>query len=145
MRQLKTFGHIKQGKLFISYRQKFDNELALFPDCRVEVIVNKLFRKRSLPQNAYYFGYLINEFIEGYLDMTGEKINGKQAHEMLKTKFNSDQFVNKETGEILNVPKTTSTLTTVQFMEYTEECSRFIAEWFNRTILAPNEQTEIEL
>lgn len=143
-RKVQTYGTIKSGKLGISYRDQFITALSVFPDCRVRVTVEKIYRKRSLEQNAYYFGVVINEFCEGYTETTGEKITQMQAHEILKHKFNFKEFVNQQTGEVLNVPQTTSELTTTQFMEYIEECRRFIAEWFNRYVPAPGEQTEME-
>ena len=143
MKHLTAYGQITAGKLTISWRDRLMKSLACWPDGRVSIRIERVYRKRSLPANAYYWGVVINEFCDGYTEMTGEKIEATEAHEFLKTRFNSKQVVNKRTGEIANVPQKTSTLTTVQFMEYQQECVRFIAEFFGRSVPEPNEQTEI--
>lgn len=145
MKKLETYGTIKSGRLHISYRDRFEQSLSLWPDCRVKVIVEKIYNKRSLDANAYYWSVIINEFCVGFLEMTGEKITKEEAHDFLKNKFNYVELTNPSTGEVEHLGKTTTQLTTVQFMEYQNECIRFIAEWFGRTCPEPGEQTELEL
>jgi len=145
MREIRTYGRIEGGVLKLSYSEKFKSEIKFMTDGRIELILKKLYGKRTLPQNAYYFGYLLNEFVEGYKEMTGEITTTEEAHDFLKNKFNYIEITNPETGEIEKMPQTTTTKTTVEFIEYQEDCIRFISEWFGRTIIAPKKQTEIEL
>ncbi len=145
MRKVETYGRIENGKLFISYRNKFLDCISQMPDCRVEVVVKKLYKQRSNDQNAYYWGYIIQQFIEGFHDMNQEWITKEQAHEFLKGEFCFDEFVNEDTGEIKRIAKETKTLSTVEFMEYCDNYGRFITEWFGREILAPNQQGKLEL
>jgi hypothetical protein len=142
-RKIETYGAIKDGKLHISYRDLFITALSDWKDCRVRVTVERLYRKRSLLQNAYYFSVVIHEFREGYFEMTGEKITAEQAHEILKLKCNGKDITNKDTGEIMIIPGSTAQLTTTQFMEFIEECIKFVGEWFNRRIPEPGEQTDL--
>ena len=47
MVKIETYGSIQEGVLKISYRSKFDEAVRMMPDCRVRVIVEKLYKKRS--------------------------------------------------------------------------------------------------
>ena len=145
MRQTSTYGSVKAGKLKISYRDKFMESIKNLSDGRVEVKVRRLYKQRSTMQNAYYWGCLLQEFVDGYEDTTGEKITKEQAHQLLKSEFNYTEMVNQKTGEVKRIAKSTSELTTTEFMDYIEYCIRFIAEWFGRTVAEPGEQKEIEL
>jgi hypothetical protein len=143
MRELRTYGTIQGGKLKISYRDKFDQAIKNFPDCRIELIVKKLYRKRSTEQNRYYWGVIVNEFRLGYYDMTGEEISTETAHELLKQKCNAKEVINEKTGEVLTVGQSTTQMTTIEMAEYWERCCKWISEWFGRYVAAPNEQTEL--
>ncbi len=144
LRKIESYGSVKDGRLRISFRDQFDQAIACWNDCRVRVTVEKVYRKRSNPQNSWYWGVIIYEFREGYYEMTGEKITAEQAHEILKLKCNGKDISNKETGEVMTVPGTTAILTTTQFSEYADGCCQFIYEWFGRTVPIPGEQVELE-
>ena len=140
-------GIIKNGLLHIVLRKAFDHEVAMFgmirgefKDVRVFVSVEKVYKKRSNPQNAYYHGVIVFKFAELYLEQTGEKITSDEAHEMLKAQCNSKEVINQLTGEVRTLPQTTTKLTTVEFEEYLERCRAFILEWFGCVIPLPNEQ-----
>jgi hypothetical protein len=148
MREVSNLGHIEEnGVLKIHKRSEFFQAVKIMGNekyCKVEIVVRKIYSKRSNQQNSYYRGYIIPEFVKGFTDTTGEHITQEQAHEFLKGKFLTKEFTNKLTGEVENMVGSTKTLTTVEFMEYIAECSRFIGEWFNITILDPNEQAEMK-
>lgn len=157
MRKLESYGNIKDGKLRISYRDRFDEQIARMEDCRVRVTVEKLYKKRSTKainpetgeesggQNAYYWGVVVYEFCEGFYEMNQAPISQKEAHEILKAHCNYREIVNHKTGEVKQIAQSTSTLTTVQFEEYLTCCREFVEEWFGRRIPLPNEQVEMEL
>lgn len=155
MRKLESLGHIKDGKLFIHYRNKFDIALKTFDDCNVKIKIEKIFHKRStktykddgsegLGQNGYYWKIIVPCFINGYFETQGIQITIKQAHENLKELCNTRTIVNKQTGELKDIGVSTADLTTIQFEEFTERCRQFIFEWFNITVPLPNEQSSIE-
>ena len=129
----------------ISFRDAFMLLFESWPNCRVRIVVERLYSKRSDQQNRYYWGVIINEFVDGYTDTTGEKISKDEAHDFLKARFNYREIINRETGEVARVPKSTSALTTSAFMDYQAECVRFIGEWFGRVVPEPGEQKEMEL
>jgi len=143
MRQVETYGHIDQGILKIHKREQFNSAIKQLTDGRVRVKVEKVYRKRTNPMNAYYWGVVLYEFCQGFADVSGENIDSNTAHEFLKQRFNSMELISRD-GEVINVGKTTSELTTTEFGEYIENCRRFISEFFNREVLSPNEQAELE-
>lgn len=143
MKNVETYGHISQGKLHIHHRQKFIDSFQTWSDCRVIVRVEKIYKKRSTRENAYYWSCIINEFKKGYEDTTGETISAEQAHEILKTELNYKELINDLTGEVIKVGRDTKSLTTTEFEEYLEKCRRFILEWFNIIVPMPNEQGEL--
>lgn len=143
MREVYTYGRVMDGILTIHRRADFYEALKNLKDGRVILTVSKLYNKRSMVQNAYYWGVIVNEFREGYREMTGEDITAEEAHEVLKEKCNGKEIVNQKTGEVMSVGKTTTTMTTVEFMEYFSRCRGFILEWFGRIVPEPNEQLDI--
>jgi hypothetical protein len=143
MRKIETYGNILKGKLHISYRDRFIQALSLMPDCRITLTVTRQYKKRSTPQNAYYWGVIIPIWQGIILDEHGESLNNDETHEFLKVNFNYVDAVNEATGEILRMPKSTTKNTTVQQEEYHERCRQAAASMFGVNIPLPNEQTKM--
>lgn len=150
MKESKTYGEINSsGKLKIFKRDEFMNSLKLIygnseaKSIRVEVIVKRLYLKRSNPQNAYLHGIIVNDFINGLKDTTGDIVTHEQAFDLLKYNCNYKEVVNENTGEVMRVPQGTSALSTTEFEEMLDRMRDFIFNWFGITVLLPNEQAEI--
>ena len=68
-------------------------------------------------------------------------MTNEQVHEMLKLKFLKESIlVNEETGEYLERIKSTTELSTVDFMEYIQQIQKFAIEYFNTEIPDPNQE-----
>ena len=109
-------GRVKFGRLFIDNRERFDAYLVgLGEDMKVEVTVRKWRRHRSLEQNRYYWGVII--------DMLGNHFGYEpdEMHEALKF-----EFLRKTDGPLETVRSTTS-LTTKEFSDYCEDIKRWAA------------------
>lgn len=146
MATLKSYesnGVIKNGVLSIRYRTLFDKALLSFGDCEVEIKVSKKFRKRTSPQNRYYWSVIVFYWKEILSAEYGEQVTQAQAHEFLKANFNYKEYVNQETGEILRLPKSTTENRTFEMEEFHEVCRQKALEFFNVVIPLPNEQLEI--
>jgi hypothetical protein len=150
MRETKTYGELDpDGILKIFHRTEFMKSLkVLFGDSkakslRVELVVRKLYKKRSNEQNRYYWGVIVNDFVTGFTEITGQEITPQEAHELLKTNCNGIELNNQITGEILKVGKSTTQLSTVEMEEYFDRCRIFNLEYFGITTLLPGEQAEI--
>jgi len=100
----------------------------------------KSFKKRSNNQNKYYHGCMVPLVKQGLIDMGWDIRDEDEAHEFIKEKFLRKKIVNKETGEVKEIPGSTAKLTTVQFNELIEDVIRFGAEYLGIQIPYPSEQ-----
>lgn len=73
----------------------------------------------------------------------GTEVGKDDVHDFLKGRFNFKEVVNETTGEVIQVPFSTTELFTVGFISYIEKIQRFAAEWFGINIPDPNEQMEL--
>jgi hypothetical protein len=144
VKETRTYGTLKSGKMKISYRQKFIESLELLGDCKFELIVRKLYKKHSDEQRGYYFAVIVQEYINGIWETQRRIISKEQAHYELKYNLLSDEVYNEKTGSIMHTVKSITTNTTVQQEEYHQRCREFIQEWFGVEVPLPNEQTELE-
>jgi len=116
-----------------------------FEGQNVIVTIEKAKKKRSNPQNAYYWGVLIGLTIEGIKNEWGEIWGIEKTHEFLKGKFLFFERVNESTGEIARTPKSTTENTTTEQENYHTEIREFLKEWFNIDAPLPNDEIKLEL
>lgn len=121
----KFLGTIKDGKLTLDNKHKFELFLRCL-DGRVELTVKKFRKKRSDPQNRYYWGVVIKILGEhfGY--------ESEEMHEALKW-----QFLRKK-GPVPTVISTTK-LNTMEFMEYLDRIMRWASIEHKIYIPSPDE------
>lgn len=130
-------GDIKGGKAVRNYL----NELQ---EGRYTVNVEKYKKKRSLPQNSYYYGVIIPSVLDGLVDMGFNKhdLSNEVVHEMLKEKFLKHDLGN-ENGEFVTIVRSTKTLSTSEFMDYIAEIQQWSSSFLGIYIPEPNEQSEL--
>jgi len=143
-RKAETYGQQKDGTFKISYRDEFWQTVKNMGDGRFRVSIEKIYRKRSLSQNAYYHSVVVQCLLDGVYDMWGEKHSHDWAHELLKEQCNYVEKLNQLTGELMHIPQSTANETTAEFMEFIERCCKFISENFGVTVPEPGEQSELE-
>jgi len=134
----------EQGQLHIYNRNDFDEQVKMFTGKKVVISLENQIKKRSLSQNAYYWYIAIPVAQKGLIDV-GYKISTEETHEYLRNKFLLKELVNEETGEILKSIKSTTELSTSQFMDYIAEIQQFCSEYLNIYLPSPNEQVKAEL
>ena len=144
MRKLETYGNIKDGKLSIGFRERFIASLSSLANGRVKITIERVYRRRSLNQNAYYWGVVVQCFLDGVKEEWGEVHSAEWAHDQLKRHCNYTEKAVKKTGELIRLPQETKGLTTVEFAEYEERCCALIAEWFGIAVPQPNEQIYLD-
>ncbi len=142
MNEVKTYGKLVSGKPLFYRLGEFWEKVSYMHDGRIELIVKRSYKKRSLPQNDYYWAVIIDCFCSGYHNTSGEICDKQEAHEFLKHRFCSKEIVNPDTGESDKIPQSTTRLTTVEMEEYHDRCREFIHEWFGVTVPLPNEKME---
>ncbi len=86
--------------------------------------------KRSLNQNAYYWGVVLPLVKDGLRDIGYREIKTiDDTHEALKYMFLKKQIGNENTGEVIEILGSTAKLTTVNFNEYIEDIAKWCAEF----------------
>lgn len=155
MRKIESYGHVKAGVLKISYRDKFIAALKQFEDCRVRIVVEKAYKKRSTSkiqdngtvtrgENGYYWGVIVSEYVRGVWEVQQRIITSRQAHDELKANCNCVEHYNERTGEIMREIQSTAEHTTMEAEEYYSKCRAFILDWFGVDVPLPGEQGELE-
>lgn len=116
-----------------------------FEGKEVLVTLEKPVKKRSNPQNNFYWGVCI-VIIKQALRETGNILNENEIHDLLRLKFLKHTIlIKEETGEYVERMKSTTELTTTEFMEYILSIQQFASEYFDVIIPNPNEEITLEL
>lgn len=134
---------IENGKFAVG-RESFVKILSEFEGRECDVTVSLAKRPRSRSQNDYYWAVIIPYFIRGVEEMWGDRLSKEEAHTFLKTKLLFDERVNPNTGEVWQLPKNTSSASTIEMEVYNEDCRRAIEEWFGTKVPLPNEELELD-
>lgn len=108
----------------------------------IRVIVEIRRRGRTNNQNRYYWGVCIPMVTKGINDL-GHDLNNQDTHEFLKKEFNLKE-VELDNGHYLEIPGSTTEMTTVDFMAYIEKIQHFAANMLGVTIPNPNEQMKFD-
>lgn len=133
------------GVFSISNREFFDRYLKTLDDGNYSITIEKAKKKRSLNQNRYYFGVVLPILLFNFREIGFNELqNIEQVHDILKVKFLVEKISN-DNGEFLERIKSTTELSTVQFMDYIAEVQMWASQEFNIIIPDPNEVLEINL
>jgi hypothetical protein len=106
----KFTGKIKKGKVHLQNKNSFDEYARKFEGKNVEITIDRVQQSRTLKQNSYYWGVVIEILTKefGY--------GPDEIHEALKF-----LFLKKLLNEDLITVKSTTSLTTKEFGEYIEK------------------------
>jgi cytoskeletal protein RodZ len=110
----------------------------------VTITIEKKKKRRSVPQNSYYWGCVLPILKAAIYDSWGEVKSIDEIHNWAKMQFNYTEKINETTGEVVKLPKSTTQNTTTDQETYHEEIRRFAHEWFNVEIPLPNTQLTIK-
>jgi hypothetical protein len=120
-------GKVVKGKFIPQDPTSFRLAFAKREGKPVEVVVQSPKKHRSGNQNRYYWGIVI-DIISGATGFTPQ-----EAHDAMRVKFLTDME-----GELPRV-KSTTELSTVQFMDYVAQIQQFGAEYLEVYIPEPDE------
>ncbi len=126
----KEDGLFSLSKLYVWFVQALDGIYL--------VDVKKVRKPRSNDQNGWLWGCIYPMLLDGMIDAGWEFTNVEQLHEFFKAQMTADQVVNKETGEIIKFPSSTSTMSTVEFSTYCEKLREYAREYLNVEIPDPD-------
>lgn len=127
---------IRDGKLYILNRRKFDGVIATLPNCRGTLTLEKNYATRSQAQNDYYHAVVVARVAAKLTQ------NVKGAHELLKAQFlPHDMAARGENGVLMNglvIGGSTTKLNKLQFIEYLETIVGWAAEKWDLYIPDPD-------
>lgn len=115
-----------------------------FEGKEITITIQRKKKERSSQQNRYYWGVIIELIHHAIREAWGEPLSKDEIHDMMRTKYCHIEAVKGETGEIMVIPKSTTSLSTHEAEEYFELCRNWAAEWLGIEIPLPNEQLMIE-
>ncbi len=100
------------------------------------------FKKRSLNQNAYYWGIVVPMVKQGLKNIGYNEVKtNDDAHEIMKHLFLKKSMKNESNGDEIILAGSTADLKTVAFNTFLGEVWQWAAEYLQIQIPAPNEQT----
>lgn len=145
-KEVTTYGNIRDGKLKISFQDRFTEAINAFPDCRILLTVRKIYNTRSIQQNAYLHGVIIPEVQKGLIEAgySANEVTMDAVKDLLKYRFAKKEIVNTTTGETMEIVQPTHEMTTAEMTDFIEDVRRFAQEYLNVYIPSPNEQLEIK-
>lgn len=125
-------GTVKGGKFIADDREAFKRAFWVHEGKRVKLEVKRYFKKRSLKQNDYYHGKIV-QMLSDFLGYEPDEM-----HNTLKAKFNSKPEIVR--GKEVNRVMSTASLTTDEFTNYMDRIKRWASIEFNLYIPDPNEE-----
>jgi hypothetical protein len=116
-----------------------------FEGKQIVIKIEKAKKKRSTQQNRFYYGVII-PIVQNCLKEAGHIMTNESTHDLIKLKFLKETlFVNEETGEVIERIKSTTELSTSQFMDLLAEINNFTFEYFGVSLPSPNDDLTLNL
>ena len=135
---------VKNGTLTRN-RNLIKDAIATFENKQVVIKIEKFKKKRSTQQNRFYYGVII-PIVQNCLKEAGHVMTNESTHDLIKLKFLKETlFVNETTGEVIERIKSTTELSTSQFMDLLAEINNFTFEYFGVSLPSPNDDLTLKL
>jgi hypothetical protein len=135
---------VKNGSLTRN-RNLIKDAIATFEGKQIVIKIEKLKKKRSTQQNRFYYGVII-PIVQNCLKDAGHIMTSENTHDLIKLKFLKEVlFVNESTGEVIERIKSTTELSTSQFMDLLAEINKFTFEYFGVSLPSPNDDLTLKL
>jgi hypothetical protein len=116
-----------------------------FEGKQIVIKIEKANKKRSTQQNRFYYGVII-PIVQNCLKEAGHIMTNESTHDLIKLKFLKEAlFVNEETGEVIERIKSTTELSTSQFMDLLAEINNFTFEYFGVSLPSPTDDLTLNL
>lgn len=141
MAKLEHRAKVIRGRIVYAEPTTAHKAISLLENKRIAVSIEELKNSRSSQQNRYYWGVVVPLVTEGLIN-AGYQVSSAQAHEFIKSEFTNQEIINTQTGEIKNIPGSTTTLNTKEFCLLIERIQIWGAEWLN--IIIPDPALELE-
>lgn len=146
MNRLEYFGNVDdQGILKLTNRTGFANDLALFKNHEVKIII-ELKSKRSLEQNSYFHAVCLPIVRSHLLDLGWKEARSSEwVKDYIKFHCLIKEYINPETGEVMKSLGKTSGLSTSEFKEFVEDVQHWAATELDLIIPDPGQKLSLDL
>lgn len=138
MREMEFFGMVDDGGAFLQMRALQDT-LRTLAGKYVTVKIKERKRRRSLSQNAYYWGVIVERIRIALFD-AGHVMDSAEVHEMLKKDVMKLSRVIDIKGKLYVTSGTTTDKTTMEFETYMDIVREWAASELGLIIPLPNEE-----
>ena len=145
MKQIKILSRVDDSGVIRKNRKLLADAFKHFAGKEIEVIIKRKYKSRSLPQNNFYWAVTLPFFQNLFHEAWGEIRPIEEIHEILKATCNYTEIPNPSTGEVQRIPRSTTELTTSEWMDFELQMDQFARDFFNATLPKPNEQTTLNL
>lgn len=128
-------------------RNLLTDAIQSFEGKQITIRIERTKKKRSNPQNSYYWGCCLPLIQLGFKEVTGEFRTAENLHYniLLPLFAPIKEIPNKLTGEIVKEKVRSSEMNTTQFSEYILEIQKWSAEFLGIYLPEPNENIKLEL
>jgi len=130
---------IVRGNLIINRVADFHRQLDPLDGMEVDIIIKKKVKSRSNHQNKFYWGVFLPVIRDALMDLGHFMSNEEQVHDLLKLKFLKYDSINEDTGDVIEVLGSTTTMSTLEFETYLTNVRAWAAEYLNCVLPFPNE------
>jgi len=139
MSRLSLICPIKDGKIDVHTRKRIAEYIETCGLDAVEITVDAFKNTRSVKQNRYYFGVIV-ETMRNVLEEKGQSMSTTGVHEALAKEVGMLQRVGFDfKGQPFVYTQSTTDLTTAEFEDYMTKCRAFAAAQYGLVIPLPNE------
>lgn len=143
--KIEYYGIKEDGK---SLRIVNDNllkaEMLNLPKGKYRLILSTYRKNKSNPQLGYLFAGVYPLVLKGLNDAGWEFTSIDEVDEYCKAMFSSKEIINRNTGEIMDIPGLKRDMTTTEFSAYVDAIREWASEYLNAHIPDPETNIEIE-
>lgn len=134
---------VKDDSFRVVNKALLDKELIELPKGRYRLIIEKYRKKKSNPQLGYLFSCVYPLSQKLLLDAGWELATIDEVDVFWKSKFANREIVNRNTGEVENIPDLKRNFTTTDMMAYIDAIRNYCSEYLGGYIPGPEEQTKL--
>ena len=131
---------IHKGKVGGTTRKDIKTKLLSLEGILTDITIGAAKKNRSSPQNRYWWGVVVKHVRTRFKEL-GHTLDEDEVHEYLKSrcKVTAGKVVDEETGLVIDYVKSTTKLSTSEFMELVADTQQWSAEILNISIPDPTE------
>jgi len=146
MNRIQYIGVKVKDKAFrVVSSENFKKELSELPEGRYRITIDKYRKQKSNPQLGYLFACVYPFVLKALDDAGWEFTSIEEVDEYCKSMFSSKEILNRNTGEIMDIPGLKRDMTTTEMMTYVDAIRDWASEYLNVYIPEPEQQIDLPL